>query len=253
MSYTVGQVAGLAGVTVRTLHHYDEIGLLTPGGRSGAGYRRYGDTDLERLAQIMFYRELGFSLDEITVMLDDPAADPRTHLSRQHALLSGRVARLRQMVEAVEKAMEAQKMGISLTPEERFEVFGDDDPSRYADEAEQRWGDTDAYRESQRRTRTYGKQDWLTIKSEATEVTNAMAALMAAGTPAASPEARALAERHRQHISRWFYDCTYQIHRGLADMYTTDPRFTATYDEVAPVLATYFHDAIHANADTTAS
>src|SRR5215467_13457228 len=154
MSYTVGQVAGLAGVTVRTLHHYDDIGLLSPGGRSHAGYRRYGEPDLERLQQIMFYRELGFSLDDITAMLDDPHADPGAHLSRQHTLLTSRMARLGQMVEAVEKAMEAHKMGISLTPEERFEVFGDNDPGRYADEAEQRWGDTDAYRESQRRTRS---------------------------------------------------------------------------------------------------
>ena len=74
MSYSVGQVAGLAGVTVRTLHHYDEIGLLSPDGRSRAGYRRYGDADLARLQQIMFYRELGFALDEIAAMLDDPAS-----------------------------------------------------------------------------------------------------------------------------------------------------------------------------------
>ena len=248
MSYSVGQVAGLAGVTVRTLHHYDEIGLLSPGDRSRAGYRRYDEPDLERLQRIMFYRELGFSLDDITAMLDDPDTDPRAHLERQHALLTGRLARLGQMVEAVEKAMEAHKMGISLTPEERFEVFGDNDPARYADEAEQRWGNTDAYRESQRRTRAYGKQDWLTIKAESAAITQDMATLMASGAPATSPEAAAVAERHRRHISRWFYECTYEIHRGLAEMYVSDPRFTANYDDVAPGLAAYVHTAINANA-----
>jgi DNA-binding transcriptional MerR regulator len=249
MSYSVGQVASFAGVTVRTLHHYDEIGLLSPGGRTGAGYRRYGEPDLERLQQIMFYRELGFSLDDITAMLDDPGADPGAHLSRQHALLTDRLERIGQMVEAVEKAMEAHRMGISLTPEERFEVFGDHDPAQYAQEAEQRWGNTDAYRESQRRTRSYHKQDWLTIKAESAEITRSLADLMAAGAPATSPEAAALAERHRQHITRWFYDCSYEIHRGLAEMYVADPRFTKNYDDIAPGLAAYFHTAITTNAD----
>ena len=152
MSYSVGQVAALAGVTVRTLHHYDEIGLLTPGDRSRAGYRRYGEDDLQRLQEIMFYRELGFSLDEITDLVHDPHADTDAHLRRQHELLVGRLARVRRMVEAVEKAMEAHTMGISLTPEERFEVFGDFDPAVHADEAQERWGESDAFKQSARRT-----------------------------------------------------------------------------------------------------
>src|SRR5215475_876430 len=176
MTYTVGQVAGLAGVTVRTLHHYDQIGLLRPGHRSHTGYRRYRDDDLERLQHILYYRELGFPLDEIAVLLGDQLADHRAHLARQHDLLTGRIRRLNDMVRAVERAMEADKMGISLTPEERFEVFGDNDPAQYADEAEQRWGETDAYRESQRRTRSYSKADWRAIKIESEEITNAAAA-----------------------------------------------------------------------------
>ena len=248
MSYTVGQVADLAGVTVRTLHHYDEIGLLSPGHRSAAGYRRYRDGDLERLQHILYYRELGFALDDIAVLLGDPTADHRAHLRRQHDLLSGRIGRLTDMVRAVERAMEAETMGISLTPEERFEVFGDNDPAQYADEAEQRWGDTDAYQESQRRTRSYGKADWHAIKEEAAEITEAAAAAMAAGEPADSVAAMDAVERHRQHISRWFYDCSYEMQVGLASMYISDERFTANYEKVVPGLAQYVHDAIVANA-----
>lgn len=253
MSYSIGQVAALAGVTVRTLHHYDEIGLLAPSGRSGAGYRRYDEPDLARLQQIMFYRELGFALDEITVMLEDPQADPAEHLRRQHELLTVRLGRVRQMVEAVEKAMEADKMGISLTPEERFEVFGEHDPTRYAEETEQRWGDSDAYKQSARRTKSYTKADWLTIKAEADAITESLAGALTRGDAAGSTAAMDLVERHRQHITHWFYDCSYQMHRGLAEMYVADPRFTATYDSITPGLAAYVHDAILANAARAAA
>src|SRR5688572_7769781 len=102
MGYTVGRVAEFAGVTVRTLHHYDEIGLLSPSDRSRTGYRRYDDLDLQRLQQIMYYRELGFSLEEIATILDDPHADARAHLRRQHELLSERITKLQKMVYAIE-------------------------------------------------------------------------------------------------------------------------------------------------------
>ncbi|PIM65711.1 MerR family transcriptional regulator, partial [Streptomyces sp. JV178] len=136
MSHTVGQVSGFAGITVRTLHHYDEIGLLVPSERTHAGHRRYSDADLDRLQQILFYRELGFPLDEVAALPDDPETDPRAHLRRQHELLTARIEKLQKMAAAVEHAMEARKMGINLTPEERFEVFGDKDPEQHAKEAE---------------------------------------------------------------------------------------------------------------------
>lgn len=252
MSFAVSQVAALAGVTVRTLHHYDDIGLLVPGGRTAAGYRRYTDADLERLQQIRFYRELGFSLEEIGTILDDPDADPAAHFRRQHRLLLERIKRLSEMVTAIEFAMEAQKVGISLTPRERFEVFGDFDPDAYAAEAEQRWGGTDAYAASQQRVSRYGKDDWARLKAETADWGARLAALMATAAPADGVEAMELAEEHRQSISRWFYECTYEIHTGLADMYVADERFTAHYEAIAPGLAGYLHDAIHANADTRA-
>ncbi|MFB6520632.1 MerR family transcriptional regulator [Streptomyces sp. NPDC056401] len=248
MGYSVGQVAGFAGVTVRTLHHYDEIGLLSPSGRSGAGHRRYDDADLDRLQRILFYRELGFPLEEVAVLLDDPESDPREHLRRQHALLSERIARLQQMAAAVEHAMEAKKMGINLTPEEKFEVFGDKDPERYAEEARQRWGGTDAYAQSQRRVATYTKDDWKRIQDEVADWSARYAALMEAGEPADGEAAMAMAEEHRGHIVTWYYDCSYEMHTGLGEMYVADERFKEFYDSMRPGLAEHLRDSITANA-----
>ncbi|MFC7548109.1 MerR family transcriptional regulator [Plantactinospora sp. GCM10030261] len=248
MGYAVGQVAAFAGVTVRTLHHYDEIGLLTPSGRTSTGYRRYDETDLTRLQQILFYRELGFPLEEIAKILDDPAADPVTHLRQQHDLLTGRIKRLEEMVQAIEFAMEARKMNIPLTPEERFEVFGDFNPDDHAEEAERRWGGTEAYRESARRTRSYSKEDWLRNKAENEDWGRRFAAVMDSGAAPESPEAMELAEEHRQLISRWFYDCSYEIHTGLACLYTEDPRFTKYFEDLKPGMAAYLRAAIQSNA-----
>ncbi|MFG1953656.1 MerR family transcriptional regulator [Micromonospora sp. NPDC048830] len=248
MAWTVGRVAKAAGVTVRTLHHYDEIGLLSPSGRSPAGYRRYDDADLERLQLIRYYRELGFPLEEIATILDDPDADPAAHLRRQHELLTGRITRLREMVAAIEFAMEASRMDIRLTPEERFEVFGDFDPDAHAEEAQRRWGGSEAYRESARRVAGYGKEDWLRNKAENEDWGRRFAEVMASGAPADGPAAMALAEEHRQLVSRWFYECTYEIHTGLADMYVADGRFTAYYEAIRPGMAAYLNEAIHANA-----
>ncbi|MGW4904900.1 MerR family transcriptional regulator [Streptomyces albidoflavus] len=251
MEYTVGQVAAVAGVTVRTLHHYDAIGLLSPSGRSAAGHRRYGDGDLDRLQRILFHRALGFALDEIAALLDDPDADPRAHLRRQHALLTDRIETLRRMADAVAAAMEAAQMGINLTPEEKFEVFEGYDPDQYADEARQRWGHTDAYRESQRRTASYTKADWQRLKDEFDALHACVAELLAQGVPADAPEAMDAAEEHRRFIDGAHYPCDARMHTCLADMYVADPRFTATYEAIRPGLAQYLHDAIHANARRT--
>ncbi|MFC9927304.1 MerR family transcriptional regulator [Streptomyces sp. NPDC127190] len=249
MSYSVGQVAGFAGITVRTLHHYDEIGLLAPGERTHAGHRRYTDADLDRLQQILFYRELGFPLDEVAVLLDDPDADPREHLRRQYDVLTARIEKLRKMTAAVEHAMEARKMGINLTPEERFEVFGDKDPEQYAEEAEARWGGTEAYAESQRRAARYTKEDWKRVQAEMDGWQERYTALMAAGEQPGGGAAMALAEEHRQHITRWYFEVPYEMHRCLGEMYVTDERFKAYYDAMRPGLAEHLRDAILANAD----
>ncbi|MFF1305124.1 MerR family transcriptional regulator [Streptomyces sp. NPDC058307] len=248
MSYSVGQVAGFAGVTVRTLHHYDDIGLLVPSERSHAGHRRYSDADLDRLQQILFYRELGFPLDEVAALLDDPDADPRAHLRRQHELLTARIEKLQKMAAAVEHAMEARTMGIDLTPEEKFEVFGDKDPEQYAEEAEQRWGGTEIYAESQRRAARYTKDDWKRITAAVNDWEERYKTLMAAGEPPTGERAMDLAEEHRRHISTWYFECPYEMHTCLAEMYVSDERFKAYYDSMHEGLAAHLKDAILANA-----
>jgi DNA-binding transcriptional MerR regulator len=247
-SLSVGQVAAQWGVTVRTLHHYDEIGLLTPSGRTGTGYRRYSHADVERLQQIVVYRRLGFALEDIAALLDDPAADVVEHLHRQRAAVLSRLDEMRQLVETIDHALEVHMSGGKLTEAEQKELFGGDFSDQQA-EAERRWGNTDAWRQSQRRTRDYTKQDWQQIQADAQEIDRAFLVAMNAGEPASSEAATAAAERHRQHIARRFYDLSYEMHRGLGDMYLADPRFLRNYDDQAPGLAQYVRDAIHANAD----
>jgi DNA-binding transcriptional MerR regulator len=244
---TVGEVAAMAGVTVRTLHHYDRIGLLSPSGRSPAGYRQYAASDLDRLHRVLLYRELGFSLEDVAALLDDDA-DPEAHLRRQHRLLRDRLERTQAMVAAVEKEMEARAMGISLTPEERFEVFGDFDPDQYEEEVQERWGETDAYAQSKRRTSGYTKQDWHRVKEEGEAVERRFAEALRSGVPADSEQAMDIAEEHRQQISRNFYDCPPGMHAGLGRMYVEDERFTAHYERRAPGLAQYVSTAVQANA-----
>ena len=139
-------------------------------------------------------------------------------------------------------------MTTSLTPEERRELFGDHDPEQYAEEAEQRWGGTEAYQQSAQRTAAYTKSDWEEIKAEAGAISNRFAELFREGAAPDSAAAMDLAEEHRQHLNRRFYDCSPQMHRGLGDMYVADPRFAANYESIAPGLAQYVRDAIHANA-----
>jgi DNA-binding transcriptional MerR regulator len=248
VGYSVGQVADLSGVTIRTLRHYDEVGLLSPGERSTAGYRIYEESDLERLQQILFYRELGFTLKEISTLVDDPRTDAIGHLQRQRRLLSRRIERLSAMVDAIDYEMEARTMDIRLTSEERLEVFGEFRPEDYAEEAERRWGGSESYKKSQRRVATYKKEDWQQLKAEEEEVRARLAAAFEAGLAPDSEEAMAAAEAHRQHISRWFYECSYDIHCGLTDMYVNDERFRSNYDATAPGLAQFIREAAHANA-----
>jgi DNA-binding transcriptional MerR regulator len=248
-TYSVGRVAAFSGVTIRTLHHYDEIGLLSPGGRSDAGYRVYEEADLERLQRIMFYKELGFTLKEISTIIEDPGTDAMGHLRRQRGLLVERIEHLSAMVDSIDYEMEARTMDIRLTPEERFEVFGEFRPEDHAEEAERRWGETDAYKESNRRVSKYTREDWLRLKAEGEGVEARLAAAFEAGLAPDSDEAMAGAEAHRQHISRRFYDCGYEMHRGLAEMYVSDERFRSHYDNRAPGLASFVRDAVLANAE----
>jgi MerR family transcriptional regulator, thiopeptide resistance regulator len=247
MDYSVGQVSRIAKVTVRALHHYDEIKLLSPTARTAAGYRRYRDADLDRLQQILFYRELGFSLEEIAAILDDRTGTPSEHLRRQHGLLLDRISRLQEMAAVIERTLEAKKMGINLTPEEKFEVFGEGYVD-YEEEAGERWGETEEWKQSQHRAAKYTKEDWTRIKSEADALDARINAEITAGAAADSDQAMDVAEAHRQHITRYFYDCTYKMHCNLAEMYMADERFTAYYETIVPGGAAWFREAILGNA-----
>ncbi|MEV0147171.1 MULTISPECIES: MerR family transcriptional regulator [unclassified Nonomuraea] len=247
--YTVGVVADLAGVSVRTLHHYDEIGLLKPQDRSTAGYRLYSADDMRRLQRILFYRELDFDLDTVAVILADPAISDADRLHDQRRLLAERIARHQAMVAVIDKELKARKIGIALTPEERLEVFGSTRLEDNADRAEQQWGDSELWPQRQQRTSQYSAEDWREIRAEQSGIHLRLLEAMRAGTPATDPATMDLAEEHRLHVDRRFHDCDYDTHRALAKAYLANERIGLNFDDVAPGLSRYIHDAILANAD----
>jgi len=248
MAYTVGEVARLAGVTVRTLHHYDAIGLVRPAGRSEAGYRLYTDIDLVRLQQVLLYREIGLPLDEIRRVVNDPGFTRLEALVAQRALVAEGLRRNEALLALLDKMILATEGGIAMSKEEMFEVFGDFDLSKHEDEVAERWGETDAYRESAQRSARYTRQDWERIKVEGDATVAAMVKLFDAGVAPDDPRAADVAEEARLAIDRAFYPCSREMHAGLAEMYVTDARFAAYYDRHRDGLAQWFSTAIKANA-----
>lgn len=245
--YRVGEVARLARITVRTLHHYDRIGLLKPTGRSQGGYRLYAAADLLRLQQIHIGRSLGMSLELIRRTLDDPGFDRRRALVAQRGELVARLDDTHAMIASIDAALRAldRKDAPDMDPKKLFDGF---DPSQFDAEVKERWGTTASYRESARRTSAYTEDDWATIEGEEQAILFEFAAVRAAGDPPGGVRARTLAERHRVHIDRWFYPCPATMHAGLAEMYLTDPRFRAHFDQHGEGLAVYVAGAIQANA-----
>ena len=243
---TVGQVAERFAITVRTLHHYDEVGLLSPSERTRAGYRLYSEQDLTRLQHVVVYRRLGFALEEIALLLENPESVEQ-HLRRQRAAVTSRLDEMRDLVAAIDRALEREMNSERATDDELKELFGEGFHDAQA-EAEERWGETDAWRQSRERTKNYSKADWEEVKAESDRTHQAFTDAMDAGEPPTSDVAMGAAELHRASMQR-FYDCSYDMHRNLADMYVSDPRFTATYDEIREGMAFYVRDAIYANAD----
>ncbi|WKG03332.1 MerR family transcriptional regulator [Mycolicibacterium sp. HK-90] len=240
---SVGAVAALTGVSVRTLHHYDHIGLVVPSVRTAAGYRGYIDADVERLHLVLVYRSVGLALDEIRSVLDDPDADVLAHLRRQHSLLCDQAEQMQQTIKAVEELMSAHDRGIQLTAEEQVEIFGSAVFDEHDDEARERWGDTEEWRQSRQRTAQMTKADWIEFKAENDALLDALVEGKRAGVRPGSAQADELAARHRSNISR-FYDCSDDMHVCLATMYVEDERFTRYYDDAEPGLARFVHDII---------
>lgn len=247
-AHQVKEVARLTGVSVRTLHHYDAIGLLVPSARSSAGYRLYSAADLERLQQILIGKALGLSLEAIRAHLDEPGFDRRAALLRQREALCERQREAEAMIRAIDAALRRLDHQGDDDMESIKEIFDGFDPAEHEDEVKARWGDTDAYRESARRTRGYGPQEWATIKAESEAHLVDLIAAIDGGISPEDDAAQALAEAHRRHIERWFYPCDPAMHEGLAAMYTADPRFRATYEQRREGLAEFFAAAIRANS-----
>ncbi|OXM54498.1 MerR family transcriptional regulator [Amycolatopsis alba] len=253
MGYSVGKVAALSGVTVRTLHHYDEIGLLSPSGRTAAGYRSYSDDDLERLQRVLFYRELGFGLETIAKMIDDPGLDALEHLRRQRALLVERIGELTRMVESVDRVITAKELGNALTPEEHFEVFGGfREPEGYAEEAVRRWGETPQWRAG---VAPLSKEEWIEAEKARQDWVRRLLDVVDSGAPADSASAMDLAEEHRLLLAAFMGECDFTTHRELAGLYATEPvqlGFLVREPDQRPGLGEYIRDAVHANADRAA-
>ena len=246
--WKVSEVAKLAHVTVRTLHHYDEIGLLVPSERRPNGYRLYGRADLERLQQILLLRELEFGLDAIRGLIDAPAHVRFSAMRAQRDALAERLRKTETVIRAVDRILKTMEEGDEMTSENMFEGFDAFDGGPYAEEAKERWGDTDAYRESTRRAKSYTKADWARIQAEGDEPVQALIALMHAGVAPTDARAMDAADRARLHIDRWFYPCSREFHANLAAMYEADARFGDFYESRASGLRDYVVTAIRANA-----
>ena len=240
---TVKDVSELTGVSVRTLHYYDEIGLLKAD-RSRAGYRLYTDADLVRLQQVLIGRSLGLALEDIRRTLDDPNFDAPAALRRQRDQLLVRVSETHRMIASIDATLKhLNTKDETMSKKDMFDGF---EPEKYEAEAKERWGNTDAYKESARRTKKYGEKDWAAIKAETNEIFADAAAAMKKGVKSDSAEARALAERHRQHTERWFYPCSTAMHVNLADMWEADERFKANIDKFGEGLTAWLAAAVRA-------
>ena len=246
--YTVSAAAELVGVSVRTLHHYDQIGLARPSSRSTAGYRLYSDADLQVLNRVVFYRELGLELGEIADLLADQGLTDEEHLRRQRELLTERISHFTAMVTVIDKELAARAVGIGLTPRQRRDVFGRDFVA-HAEDAAREWGDTKEFIQRQQRTARYTQQDWEKLREELAAINRGLAEAMLGGTPATDPVAMDLAEQHRKHTDRWFHDCDHAAHRGLAELYRANKRGGRNYDDMVPGLSQYVHDAVVANVE----
>jgi len=246
-TYQVSAVARIAGVSVRALHHYDAIGLLVPQGRSEAGYRVYAEGDMLRLQQILLGRELGLALEEIRRSLDDPRFDHRQALLAQKRQLLARARRADEMIRAVDTAhaMLGDGSGGTMDTKQLFDGF---DPSRYEAEAKERWGETEAYRESTKRAERYRKDDWGKVQEEHPAIYADAVAARQAGRAPDSAEAMDVAERHRRSIDRWLYPCGPAMHANLADLWEADPRYGENMDKHGAGLTAFLAAAVRANA-----
>lgn len=244
---TVGEAADLVGVSVRTLHHWDEIGLASPSERTAAGYRQYTDDDLERLDRIMAYREAGLGLADVRKILDDTTVDAATTLRRQRAQLGERIQDLQRLDRRLERMADAHERGILLSDDEQHDIFGDDWDPRGPENARELWGGTAQWAQFAERSAQRTPEQWRAQSEAMSMLQQQLGDAMAAGVTPGSADADALVERHRELFSN-FFTITREMQVCLGQMFESDPGFAAHYDGIRPGLASWFRQIIDASA-----
>jgi DNA-binding transcriptional MerR regulator len=245
MPYTVKQLADLAGVSVRTLHYYDETGLLEPARVAENGYRSYGDAAVFRLQQILFYKEMGLSLKDIRAMLDAPDFDVRAALREHRAGLVARIARLRGLITTIDSTLRYLDGEGDMSKKKLFEGFSDEDIARYREEATEAWG-AESVEPSYARWESYTPEQRETIMAEGQAIYRDLVALMDRGP--ASPEVQHVLARWHQHM-RYFYEPSVARLRGLGALYVEHPEFAANFREMHPDLPEFMQEAIGVYCD----
>ncbi|MBN1305299.1 MAG: MerR family transcriptional regulator [Anaerolineales bacterium] len=238
--YTVKQLSTLAGVTPRTLHHYDRIDLLKPEEVGENGYRYYGQQSLLRLQQILFYRELGFSLESIRDILNRPDFRIVDALEEHRSSLQGRVRRLERLIRTVNETIQHLKGETKMNDRRLFAGFGEEQQEEYARQAEQLY-DPETVRASNRKWKSYPVAKKQAILEEGRQVYLDMAAVMSQGP--ASPEVQAIVERWRVHMDYFWTPGLDQL-LELAAMYSQSPDFKANFDQIHPQLADFMGEAV---------
>lgn len=240
MPYTVNQLAKLAGVSVRTLHYYDEIGLLKPALVQKNGYRSYNERELLLLQQILFFRELDFPIDEIKHILSSSHFDVRRSLQDHRTMIELKKKRLSALIKTIDTTLRKLERPTPMDDQdmkELYDTFGEETIKKYANEVKERWGHTEAYKQSMERASKMTKEDYEKYKHDSDLFMKKVAATMDKG--ATSPEFQALIAEHFKSLSTW-YEPNFEMYRGLAKMYVDDPRFTAYYENYRKGLAQVF-------------
>ena len=236
----INEFAKLVSVSVRTLHYYDEIGLLKPAFVDEQnGYRFYDEISLERMQEILFYRELDFELKSIAEILSSPDYDKQKALAEQRKLLILKKERLERIIAALDGA-EKGKIIMTAFDNSDYETAR----KQYETEAKQRWGETDAYKEHAEKTASYSKDKWQEVNDGLMTVLSKFAECMNAGNTADSVEAQNLVKELQNYITKNYYTCTNEILAGLGQMYVADERFKNNIDKHTPGTATFISESI---------
>jgi MerR family transcriptional regulator, thiopeptide resistance regulator len=238
MRYTVKQLANLAGVTTRTLHYYDEISLLRPTAYGENGYRYYGDDALLRLQQIMFFRELDFSLEQIRAILDRPDFDLLGGLQAHRKALLEQIDRLNCLVETVDNTMKHIKGELEMSQKDYYKGFDEEKQKQRAQQARERWGD----RVKAKDWNAYTRAEKNDILANMHEISESIAANMEKGPESA--EVQHWIGRWHNHINTYFYACSLEIFEALGHVYNDDPEFRATYENMRPGMGAFMEKAM---------